>query len=64
MFQYQSLKLPSFFTRGVFMGKVIKKSPSSMRQVLQRAKKLLSESDKALAHLDSIIENAKEKRLH
>lgn len=46
------------------MIKVKKNESSSMKQILQRAKKLLSDSDKALAHLDSIIENAKEKRLH
>lgn len=46
------------------MEKEMKKAPRSREQILQRAKKLLSDSDKAIAHLDIIIEKSKEKRLH
>ncbi|HHF2974484.1 TPA: hypothetical protein ACPJ0Q_004765 [Vibrio diabolicus] len=42
----------------------LKRTPLSRLQVLQRAKKLMSESDKAMAHLDKIIKESKEKRLH
>ncbi|EJC6937263.1 hypothetical protein P3535_22955 [Vibrio parahaemolyticus] len=42
----------------------LKRTPRSKEQVLQRAKKLLSDSDRAMAHLDKIIYESKEKRLH